>query len=60
MELYRVSEVAAELRVTPSAVYLWIKAGKIAPVRIGSKVVRVSKEELDNFLLREQARDAAK
>lgn len=57
MELYRVSEVAAELRVTPSAVYQWIKAGKIAPVRIGSKIVRISKEELSNFLLREQAQE---
>ena len=59
MTLLRVSEVAAELRVTPSAVYQWIKAGKIAPVRIGSKIVRISKEELSNFLLREQAREKA-
>ena len=60
MTLLRISEVAAVLRVTPSAVYQWIKAGKIAPVRIGTKVVRVSQEELDNFLLREQRRDAVK
>jgi excisionase family DNA binding protein len=58
MTLYRVSEVADQLRVTPAAIYQSIKSGKIAPVRIGSKVVRVSEEELKNFLTREQARDA--
>jgi excisionase family DNA binding protein len=60
MTLFRVSEIADQLRVTPAAVYHWIKAGKIAPVRIGSKVVRVSEEELKNFLTREQARETAR
>jgi excisionase family DNA binding protein len=56
MTLYRVSEVADQLRVTTAAVYHWIKVGRIAPVRIGPKVVRVSEEELKNFLTREAVR----
>ena len=54
MTLLRVGEVATRLKVTPGCIYGWIRSGKIAPVRIGSKVVRVSEEELRNFLTREQ------
>ena len=59
MALLRVREVAEKSRVTPAAIYHWIKVGKLAPVRIGSKVVRISEEELKNFLVREQAREAS-
>jgi excisionase family DNA binding protein len=53
MDLLRVSEVASELRVTSAAVYQWIRKGRLTSIRIGTKTVRVSREELRNFLHRE-------
>lgn len=56
MTLMRVSEVASVLRVSPAAVYGWIRDGRITPIRIGTKVVRISYEEFDSFLKREETR----
>jgi len=33
-----------------------IRDGRITPIRIGTKVVRISHEELDSFLKREEKR----
>ena len=51
MAFLRVSQIAAELQVTPPCVYGWVKQGKLQAIRLG-KLVRVEREELNRFLSR--------
>lgn len=50
-DLLTVEEVAAYLRVAPNTVYRWFRSGKLTGIKIG-KEWRVSRQELDNFLLK--------
>jgi len=52
MALLRVSQIAAELQVTPPCVYGWVKQGKLQAIRLG-KLVRVEREDLNRFLGRQ-------
>ena len=52
MNLLKVSQIAAELQVTPPCVYGWVKQGKLQAIRLG-KLVRVEREELNRFLGRQ-------
>ena len=52
MNLLKVSQIAAELQVTPPCVYGWVKQGKIPSIRLG-KLVRVDREDLNRFLERQ-------
>ncbi|AGP62898.1 hypothetical protein OEM_20200 [Mycobacterium intracellulare subsp. yongonense 05-1390] len=49
MPLLRVSEVAAELQVSPRIVQKWIHDGQLPARRFGSRVVRVDRAALDAF-----------
>lgn len=46
--LYRVNEVAKELRVHPVTVREWISQGRVKAVKVGS-TWRISQEELDRL-----------
>lgn len=50
-EQLTIEEVAAKLRVDPSTVWRWIKAGKIKPVRkLGRRIVRLPSSSVQRFL----------
>lgn len=49
-EYYKPKEVATILNVSKQSVYLWIRQGKIEPVRFaGGREIQISREELKNF-----------
>lgn len=48
-EWMKVSEIAAELRVTERVVYKWLKEGTLRGVLLGG-VWRVSREEFELFI----------
>lgn len=52
-ELYTIQEVAAHLRVRPSTVKGWIRAGQLRCLRRGRNWVRVSRQAVEGFLHRE-------
>lgn len=52
-ELLTVDEAAERLKVTPAAVYLWIKEKGLPTVKAGS-LIRIRKAELDQWLERER------
>ena len=52
-ELLTVDEVAAYLKVTPAAVYLWIKEKALPTVKAGT-LIRIRKLELDEWTERER------
>jgi len=49
-KLLSVGETARELRVSEGTIWNWIKAGKIKRTRIGSKLVRIHKDEINKFI----------
>ena len=52
-ELLTVDEAAERLKVTPAAVYLWIKEKALPTVRAGS-LIRIRTSELNAWLDRER------
>ncbi len=42
-----VKEAAAELGVSPSTIWRWISAGRIPAQRIGPKIIRLRKRDVD-------------
>lgn len=57
-QLLTVREVAAQLRVTPRTVYLWIRAGKLSAIRISERVTRIPASEVARMLRSQQAHSA--
>jgi excisionase family DNA binding protein len=49
--LLSVEEVSAELKVHRQTVYLWIKDGLLTSIRLGRKVIRVKRSDLEKFVL---------
>lgn len=49
MDVYKVSEVAEELRCSQSAVYRLVNEGRLRCYRVGKTGVRVTREALDEF-----------
>lgn len=45
-----VQEVAALVRVDPMTVRRWCSAGQLGAVRLGPKVYRIARADLDAFL----------
>ena len=43
-------EVAAQLRVPKTTLYMWLANGLIPSVRLGRRLVRIRKVDLDAFL----------
>jgi excisionase family DNA binding protein len=58
-ELLTVADIAATFRVHPQTVRNWIDRGELQAVRVGSRRVRVRREDLDRFITASQ-QDAAK
>jgi excisionase family DNA binding protein len=50
-EFYSVSEAAALLGVSRMTVWRWISAGTLRASRLGQRISRISREDLDRFLL---------
>jgi excisionase family DNA binding protein len=49
-ELLTVDEVARELRVNPQTVRNWIDRGELSARRIGSRRVRIRRDDLEDFI----------
>ncbi|MFN0196148.1 MAG: helix-turn-helix domain-containing protein [Planctomycetaceae bacterium] len=47
-----VQDVAKQLRISPSSVYLLVESGQLAHVRIGARrgAIRISEEDLTEYL----------
>lgn len=52
-ELLTVDEAAELLKVTPAAIYLWIKEKALPTVKAGT-LIRIRRSELDAWLERER------
>ena len=53
-QLYDVNSAARRLAVSPWTIRLYIRQGKLRPVRIG-RLVRLDEEELSNFVANNKA-----
>jgi len=49
-DLLKVSSVAIEIDCHPNTVWSWIRSGALPAVRLGSRLVRVRKSDLDAFI----------
>ncbi len=47
-------EVAERLSVTPNTVRAWLREGTLKGVKLGNKIWRISEEELQAYICREQ------
>jgi excisionase family DNA binding protein len=47
---YTVREVAKILGIHEHTLYRWIKQGKIDSIRLGYKTIRITQQQLDDFL----------
>jgi excisionase family DNA binding protein len=47
---YSDSEAARELRVSPSTVWRWIEAGTLPAQRVGPKVIRIRRDDLERMI----------
>lgn len=47
--LYGIKEAADALRVKPPTIHLWIRQGRLMPVKLGRRVV-VTERELERFV----------
>lgn len=50
IKLYSLNQVASICGVTRTTVKDWISKGHIKPIRLGTKLLRVTHEELTRFL----------
>jgi excisionase family DNA binding protein len=48
--LLTLNEVAASLRIHKTTLRRWIREGKVTPVRLSDKVVRVRLQELERLI----------
>ena len=49
--LFTPSEVARLLRVEPVTVHSWLRAGKLKGHKIGGKLWRITREQLEDFIM---------
>jgi len=52
LTLLKVTEVADKLKVSKRSVYRYINRGLLPSVRLGTKTIRVSTEDLATFVLK--------
>jgi len=50
-------EVAERFSVTPNTVRAWLREGTLKGVKLGNKIWRISEEELQSYICREQGVD---
>jgi len=50
-------EVAERLSVTPNTVRAWLREGMLKGAKLGNKIWRISEEELQAYICREQCVD---
>jgi len=48
--VYRISETARLLGISRTTVYELIRAGKISPIRLGPKTVRIAHKEVERLI----------
>ena len=48
-DLYKVSEVAHLLSVTPQAIYKWIDEGRVKVIELGPRAMRISHAEVERL-----------
>lgn len=48
-DLYKVSEVAHLLSVTPQAIYKWIDEGKVKAIELGPRALRIAHAEVERL-----------
>jgi len=48
---YTPQEIAKKFKVSPQAVYVWVKEGKLKATKLGGRTIRISQENLDAFIL---------
>ena len=49
-EYYTLKEVSEILSIKVKTLYKWVNEGKLKSVKIGGKLVRVKKEDLEEFI----------
>lgn len=49
-KFYTTEEVAEILKVTTESVRRWIRGGKLQSVKLSGKFIRVSQQDLDDFI----------
>lgn len=49
-KLFRVPEAASVLNIRPATLRRWIFDGKVAVVRVGSRAIRISSEEITRIV----------
>jgi len=49
-KLLTVNDVAEIVQASPRTVRRWIDTGKLKPTRVGDKLIRVRREDLEEFL----------
>ena len=47
---YTVREIAKILGIHEHTLYRWIKQGKIGSIRLGYKTIRITQQQLDDFI----------
>jgi excisionase family DNA binding protein len=47
---FTVRELADQLRISTATVYGWVKAGKLAHMRLGGNVIRIPIAECERFV----------
>ena len=57
--LWKISEVARQLRVSPATVYSWVRSGKMPAVRIGPRLIRIRDRDLEAFAVCSPEQDQA-
>ena len=55
-EILRLREVAARWRVNVRTVQKWVAAGRLRVLRLGPKTIRVTEEDLADFIRRARGR----
>jgi excisionase family DNA binding protein len=57
--LLKVKEVAGRLGVTTRTVQTWIHLGRLTPIRLSARVLRISEDEVGSFIAQATARPPA-
>jgi excisionase family DNA binding protein len=54
---YTVAEVATQLGVHTNTIHNWIKAGRLTPHRIGTRIIRITADQIKAAMEQEQTNE---
>lgn len=53
-DMYTMAQVAKLLQVSLKTVWTWTRNGSLASVRLGERLVRIRRSDLEAFMIRDQ------